>query len=164
MEKRLSRWGAGPKIIGGALVYGGVALGATYARPDIFEVQCLPRSVCIALGVILLALGVPMWLVSVTSVMKAYNRDRLVTSGLYAVVRHPLYSAWITLNLPGLALLFRSWPGLLMPFLAYAVFKLNIRVEDEYLRNRFGQAYVDYRARVNEIIPVPRFWRGGARP
>jgi N-acyl-D-aspartate/D-glutamate deacylase len=31
--------------------------------------------------------------------------------------------------------------------------------EDEYLERRFGQAYLDYRARVNEVIPLPRFWR-----
>jgi protein-S-isoprenylcysteine O-methyltransferase Ste14 len=163
MGKRLSRWGAGPRTIGGALGYGAVALAATYAWPGIFELRWLPRNVCITLGVILLAVGVPMWLVSVTAVMRAYNRDQLVTSGLYAIVRHPLYSAWITLILPGLALVFRSWLGLPMPLLAYAIFKLNIRLEDDYLRNRFGQAYIDYRARVNEIIPVPRFWRGRTR-
>jgi protein-S-isoprenylcysteine O-methyltransferase Ste14 len=62
-------------------------------------------------------------------------------------------------NLPGIAFLTRSWPLFLMPLVAYAVFKLLIHREDEYLERRFGQAYLDYRARVNEVIPVPRFWR-----
>jgi protein-S-isoprenylcysteine O-methyltransferase Ste14 len=26
------------------------------------------------------------------------------------------------------------------------------------LERRFGQTYLDYRARVNEVIPIPRFW------
>jgi protein-S-isoprenylcysteine O-methyltransferase Ste14 len=80
------------------------------------------------------------------------------TAGVFALVRHPLYSAMIVLNLPGIALLTRSWPLFLMPLVAYTVFKLLIHREDEYLDRRFGRAYLDYRARVNEVIPIPRFW------
>jgi protein-S-isoprenylcysteine O-methyltransferase Ste14 len=109
-------------------------------------------------GGILLALGVPMWLTGAISVMRAYNRDQLVTSGVFGLVRNPVYSAMIVLNLPGIALLTRSWPLFPMPLVAYTVFKLLIHREDEYLERRFGQAYLDYRARVNELIPVPRFW------
>jgi protein-S-isoprenylcysteine O-methyltransferase Ste14 len=43
---------------------------------------------------------------------------------------------------------------------AYTIFKLLIHREDEYLERRFGQAYLDYRARVNEVVPLPRFGRG----
>jgi len=35
--------------------------------------------------------------------------------------------------------------------------------EDRYLQQRFGEAYLEYRARVNELIPVPRFWRRSAK-
>jgi hypothetical protein len=83
--------------------------------------------------------------------------DWPVTSGVFGLVRHPVYSAWIVFNIPAIALLFRSWPLLLTPLLAYAVFKLSIRTEDEYLESRFGPEFLDYRARVNELIPVPRF-------
>jgi protein-S-isoprenylcysteine O-methyltransferase Ste14 len=98
-----------------------------------------------------------MWLVGAVTVMRAYNRDRLVTSGIFALVRHPIYAAWITLIFPGLALLTRSWPMLLTPWIAYAIFRRLIHREDEYLEQRFGQAYRDYRRRVNEVIAVPRF-------
>ena len=96
--------------------------------------------------------------VSVRSVMGAYKEDQLATGGLLAIVRHPIYSAWIVFILPGLAFLSQSWPMLLTPLVAYAVFKVLIHREDEYLEERFGEAYLDYRARVNELIPVPRFW------
>jgi protein-S-isoprenylcysteine O-methyltransferase Ste14 len=82
------------------------------------------------------------------------------TAGVFAVVRHPVYSSAIVLSLPGIALLTRSWPLLLMPLVAYAVFKVLIHREDEYLERRFGQAYLDYRARVNEVVPIPRFGKG----
>jgi len=97
-----------------------------------------------------------MWLTAGVTVMRGYQRDQLLTTGVFAVCRNPVYAAWIVLILPALTLLTRSWPLMLTPLVAYAVFKLLIHVEDDYLRQRFGPAYLDYRARVNEIIPIPK--------
>jgi protein-S-isoprenylcysteine O-methyltransferase Ste14 len=135
-----------------------VAWAATRTWPDVCLLRWPPYAVFATAGGILLALGVPMWLTGAISVMRAYNRDQLVTSGVFGLVRNPVYSAMIVLNLPGIALLTRSWPLFLMPLVAYTVFKRLIHREDEYLERRFGQAYLDYRARVNEVIPLPRFW------
>jgi protein-S-isoprenylcysteine O-methyltransferase Ste14 len=158
MEKRLSRWGIGPRTFLPTAAYGVVAGAATYAWPDACLLRWPPYAVFATVGGILLALGMPMLLTAGITLRPAYNRDELVTSGVFAVVRHPIYSAMIVLNLPGIALLTRSWPLFLMPLVAYVVFKLLIHREDEYLERRFGRAYFDYRARVNELIPIPRFW------
>jgi len=88
--------------------------------------------------------------------MRAYNRDELITSGAFGICRHPVYSAWILFNLPGLALLTASWPFLIMPLVANTVFKSLIGKEDDYLRERFGKPYLEYRARVNELFPTLR--------
>ena len=158
METRLSRWGIGPRTFLPTVAYGVLAGAATYAWPDVCLLRWPPYAVLATVGWILLAMGVAMWLTGVITVMRAYNRDELVTSGVFAVVRHPVYSSAIVFNLPALGLLTRSWPLLLTPLVPYAVFKLLIHREDEYLERRFGQAYLDYRARVNEVIPLPRFW------
>jgi protein-S-isoprenylcysteine O-methyltransferase Ste14 len=159
MGERLSRWGIGPRISLSAVAYGVAAGIVTYAFPAACLLAPLHHVAVVTFAVILIVLGVPMWLVGAVSAMRAYNHDQLVTSGIFSVVRHPIYSAWIVLLLPGLALLSRSWPLLLTPFVAYAVFKRLIHREDEYLARRFGQAYLDYRMRVGEILPIPRFWR-----
>jgi protein-S-isoprenylcysteine O-methyltransferase Ste14 len=158
VEKRLSRFGIGPRMLLSAVAYAAVAGAATYAWPDACLLRWPPYAVFATVGWILLAMGGAMWLAAVVTVMRAYNRDELVTSGVFALVRHPVYSSAIVFNLPALALLTRSWPLFLTPLVAYAVFKLSIHREDEYLERRFGQAYLDYRARVNEVIPIPRFW------
>ncbi|HXR36556.1 MAG TPA: isoprenylcysteine carboxylmethyltransferase family protein, partial [Candidatus Binataceae bacterium] len=116
----------------------------------------IPYRVLLIPGLLLLLLGLPMWLCAVLSVMRAYNRDQLVTSGVFGICRHPVYAAWIVLNLPGLTLLTRSWPLMITPLVAYLVFKLLIGKEDDYLRRRFGNQYLEYRAKVNELIPTPR--------
>lgn len=156
MEKRLSRFGVGPKINISATGYAVLAGAATYVWPDACLLRSVPYRVFLIPGVLLLALGIPMWLFAVVSVMRAYNRDQLVTSGAFAVCRHPVYAAWIVLILPALTLLTRSWPLMITPLVAYAVFKLLIGVEDDYLRQRFGPAYLEYRAKVNELIPGPK--------
>jgi protein-S-isoprenylcysteine O-methyltransferase Ste14 len=158
LKNRLSRWGIGPHIAAGAITYAAGAGAATHRWPDVCQMRTLPGAVFVAVGLLLLAIGVPMLVVSVRSVMRAYEQDQLATGGLLALVRHPIYSAWIVFILPGLAFLSRSWPMLVTPLVAYAVFKLRIHCEDEYLVQRFGEAYIEYRHRVNELFPISRSW------
>ncbi len=159
VSNRLSRWGVGPRILATAAAYAALGGAATCLWPTVCRISWPPPAVFVTAGLMLLVLGVPMWLIAVRAVMRAYNSDRLVTAGVFGLVRHPVYSAWIVFNIPAIALLFRSWPLLLTPLLAYAVFKSSIGTEDEYLEQRFGQQYLDYRARVNELIPIPKFRR-----
>ena len=108
------------------------------------------------MAAVLLIAGISMLVIAARAVTRAYNNDQLVTSGILALVRNPIYSAWLVFIIPGLALLGRSWPLLLTPVIGYAVFKRLIHREDEYLRQRFGKTYLDYRAQVSELIPIPR--------
>lgn len=153
----MSRWGVGPKIFVPCLIYALATWAATSAWPDALELRRLP-DFARTIGAVLAASGVLMWIASIITLERAYTRDRLVTSGVFALARHPLYAAWIMLIFPGLAFLTGSWPMLLTPCIGYAIFKHVIHVEDDYLERRFGLAYLEYRRRVNEIIPVPRFW------
>ena len=157
MEQRLSRWGIGPKTLVPSVLYTLAAWAGTRAWPEVFRMRS-SSDLIPAAGYILTALGVLFWLLGIATVMKAYGEDRLVTSGIFAVVRHPVYAGWITLIFPGLALVSRSWLMLLTPVVGYLIFKRLVHIEDEYLERRFGQPYRDYRARVNEVIPIPRFW------
>ena len=86
----------------------------------------------------------------------AFQRTELVTTGIFGIVRNPIYSAWIIFIIPGLVIYSRSIPALLTPFVAHLAFKFSIHVEEEYLEEKYGQAYREYRSRVNEIIPWPR--------
>ena len=162
MNHRLSFFGIGPKIAGITLAYAAVAGLARRLQPDACLLRPVPFAVSVGAATVLFAIGIPMLVVAATSAARAYQRDQLATSGLFAIVRHPIYSAWIVFLLPGLAILSRSWPLLFMPLVAYIVFKLSIVREDAYLEQRFGSAYLGYRARTNELIPIPRARRKAA--
>ena len=82
---------------------------------------------------------------------------RLVTSGPYAVVRHPIYLGlidftigsalyWNDVSLLGVALLFVIW------------FIAQIRIEERLFSMHFGSEWEDYRARTPALFPrvLPR--------
>jgi protein-S-isoprenylcysteine O-methyltransferase Ste14 len=159
MAERLSRFGVGPKIVAAVFVCAIAAWFVSNEFPRLCLIPALRSPVVRAFAWLLVGFGLVLWLAGAVTVMRAYDRDELVTSGPYAIVRHPMYSAWIVLIMPGLTLLTTSWPLLAAPLAAYAVFKRLIHREDEYLAKRYGRRYLDYRLRVHEIIPVPQFRR-----
>lgn len=78
--------------------------------------------------------------------------ERLVTSGPFALCRNPMYLGHL-IFLAGLALGLRSWLGAV--FLIVTVFRLarRVRRDEARLAERFGEAYLEYRARVRRWIP-----------
>jgi protein-S-isoprenylcysteine O-methyltransferase Ste14 len=75
----------------------------------------------------------------------------LVETGIYGVVRHPIYSALIAGCL-GWALLCNNTPTLLLALAAPVLFDLKARREERALRQRFP-AYARYQQRVRRFIP-----------
>jgi protein-S-isoprenylcysteine O-methyltransferase Ste14 len=90
---------------------------------------------------------------NVSSAMGAqlYADHRLVTSGPFAVVRHPMYVGGIMAEL-GALLLFRSWAAALVALQA-PVLIVRARREEEALAAEFGAAWAAYCARVPGWLP-----------
>src|SRR5665647_3013607 len=108
-----------------------LALGATFPALRIGE---RPPEALATLAGILMAAAVVVWIVVIHEVRPAHFAGRLVTGGLFAHVRNPIYSAFIFLECPGLALLAWSWPGLALPLVAYALYRRWIPLEEARLQ------------------------------
>jgi protein-S-isoprenylcysteine O-methyltransferase Ste14 len=156
MTREISRWGVGPSIVLSAGAWAAVAGLATWLWPELCMLKTVPFSVCLVAGIVLLIVGIPMLVVAARAATLAYNSDSLATTGIFSLVRNPIYSAWIVFIIPGLVVLSRSWPLLLTPLVAYIVFKIRIRRENNFLERHFGDDYRKYKAQVNELIPFPR--------
>ena len=90
--------------------------------------------------------------------------DSLNTTGMYSVVRHPLYFGnfiiWMGLSLP-----LESWQFSLMVALIFVLYYERIcYCEEEFLRQRFGPQFFDWAARTPAFIPRIRAWRPPALP
>jgi protein-S-isoprenylcysteine O-methyltransferase Ste14 len=77
---------------------------------------------------------------------------RLVTTGVYGVIRHPSYLGLLIGSL-GWVLAFRSWVGVLLTALLIPPLIARIHAEERLLRSHFGAEYDAYRARTSRLIP-----------
>ncbi len=95
---------------------------------------------------------------------------QLVTNGVYAYVRHPLYAASYVFIAGGLATILHHAPH---PVIAVALVPVAYvlgfsafvaRREGAMLEEQFGDRYRAYRARVHPFLPLRRFepWSGDA--
>ncbi len=110
----------------------------------------------LALGIILCAVGAIFWFGSAIPVEKAFRAHRLVTSGVFRLSRNPLYTAFIVFIAPGAAFIANNLLLLIVAPVMFVVFKLQIGKEEEYLRQEFGDDYLDYEAEVPQLIPFVR--------
>ncbi|HET8899182.1 MAG TPA: isoprenylcysteine carboxylmethyltransferase family protein [Rhodanobacteraceae bacterium] len=114
-------------------------------------------------GVVLLCLGVSLDLAAMhamhrarTNVLPHRGAQHLVTTGVFAFSRNPIYFG-NTLALVGVALALRL-PWLLVTTLIVAVLvdRLAIRREERHLSARFGAAFTDYARRVPRWLGIRR--------
>lgn len=81
------------------------------------------------------------------------ENHRLVTNGVYRIVRHPMYSA-LGLYSVGQALALPNWvagPSYLVPL--GILFAFRVRHEERMMRDQFGADYVTYASRTKRLIP-----------
>ncbi len=83
------------------------------------------------------------------------TRDRhvLVTDGLYAYVRHPMYSSFI-LSAAAQLLLLQNWIAGPIGLVGIGIlFFLRVPREEQVMIETFGEAYRDYMRRTARIVP-----------
>ena len=157
MSERMTLWGVGPKFTLFSVLYLALMLTIHYISYPLFVMRGIPYALLIVAGILLLAVGVPIWVAASKEVDRAYEGGYLATQGVYALCRHPAYGNAIFFTIPGILLFFRSWLLLTVPVAMYILFRLFIGKEEAYLRQAFGKAYLEYAREVNAAFP--RLWK-----
>lgn len=139
--------GSGHRI--GLLELPFLAVGLTLntMRPEIFTVGG-PPSWLQALSVATLIPGVTIWLWSVVLILTKVPRHELITTGPFALVKHPLYTGVSLLVLPWVGFLFDSWLGVVLGAVLYAGSRVFAPAEEREVADSFGAAWEEYRDKV----------------
>ncbi|MCL5109546.1 MAG: isoprenylcysteine carboxylmethyltransferase family protein [Chloroflexi bacterium] len=153
----------GPVYVLSGLAYFGLCLALW--RPIRLTLPPSSRTLALILGPLLyfpglalilwgrLTLG-EMYNVSSGLGVQLYANHRLVTTGPYALVRHPMYLGLRLATLGGL-LIYRTWTCAFLVLNAFAL-EVRARREEEALAAVFGVEWAVYRRRVPAWIPRVR--------
>lgn len=80
------------------------------------------------------------------------DRTELVTEGIYRISRNPAFLGFDLVYL-GILMAFFNWLLFAVSVFAVVMFHLQIvNVEEDFLLSVFGDAYVEYRKKVNRYL------------
>ena len=105
-------------------------------------------------GIIASSSGVVSFKRAGTSVnpMKPDSSSSLVCSGMYAFTRNPMYLGFLLMIVGWSIYLSNVLAFLMVPFFIVYLNRFQIEPEERVLSARFGQEFIDYRARVRRWL------------
>ena len=80
------------------------------------------------------------------------EQHELIQSGPYRIVRHPIYTGLLLAYL-GTAIVHGELRGFVGFFLLLLGFGSKLRMEETFMVQQFGNAYLDYKRRVKALVP-----------
>ncbi len=117
----------------------------------------------IVIGAILIIVGVVIIYLGIKGLRLRYSRDSydkikegLVTTGIYAYTRNPMYFGAIIMIL-GWFLVFPFTFILISTFLFLVLFYITARSEEKQLQEKYGRKFLEYKRKVPLFIPYPKF-------
>ena len=116
------------------------------------------RWIFILIGILCFAIGIILWLraVIIDKLDTHIIKNELVTTGVYAYVRNPVYSAFMFVC-TGVLLIYGNLVLLLLPIIYWGFMTVLMKsTEEKWLEDLYGQEYIQYLQRVNRCIP----WKG----
>ncbi|HSR32763.1 MAG TPA: isoprenylcysteine carboxylmethyltransferase family protein, partial [Anaerolineae bacterium] len=111
--------------------------------PSLFSVGG-PSTTLKLISVIMLIPGVTIWIWSVVLILTKVSQGELITTGPYALVKHPLYTGVALLVLPWIGFLLNSWLGAVIGAIVYIGSRLFSPEEEKALSNTFGATWDEY--------------------
>lgn len=141
-----------------AFFYFYLVFAAAFNFPTVSRQELFHSGIVSWLGVLLCLAGLLLVFLTLVSFGKSFrvgidqdHPDKLVTTGIFAFSRNPIYVAF-ALVLLGQFLVFSNWILLVYMVAAIWLFHRQVSREEDYLRDHYGQQYSDYCDRVRRYL------------
>ena len=141
-----------------ALFYFYLVFAHTFNWPTVSKQEFFDSETLSWVGVFFCLAGLSLLLWSLVSFGQSFrvgidveNPDKLITNGVFAFSRNPIYVAFAFV-LIGQFLIFSNW--ILLAYLSAGVWLFHRQVlrEEEYLKKHYGKEYLDYCNRVRRYL------------
>jgi protein-S-isoprenylcysteine O-methyltransferase Ste14 len=160
-SKQMTRWGVGPEFTIISLIYAAIIFAIQNTLLNELRFTVFTRLINHLLAIILIGIGLIVFFMSAWTIDKYYFKSRLCKRGVYAYLRHPIYGSWISFIVPGVIVLRGSILGITIPLFMYFVFRILIPIEENYLLDKFGDEYIEYKSNVWSVFP--KIWSNRAK-
>ena len=141
-----------------ALFYFYYAFAAAFNWPAVSTQKFFHSEIASWGGVLLCLMGLLLFLWSLISFKQSFrvgidtdDPDRLITDGVFAFCRNPIYVAFAII-LIGEFFIFSNWLNLIYISAGAWLFHRQVLREEEYLNAHYGQAYREYCNRVRRYF------------
>ena len=142
--------GSGDKVVLFTLPFLVVGLVLNNLYPEWFSVGGPPLALKI-ISVIFLILGIILWIWSVYLILAHTTKNELITTGPFALVKHPIYTGVALLVIPWAVFLGNSWLGVVIGGAMYIGCRIFAREEEKLLAETFGEGWKEYNKKI--VIP-----------
>lgn len=141
-----------------ALFYFYVVFAAAFDWPPVIRQVFFDSWIMAWVGVVLCITGLSLLVWSVASFRQSFRvgidadrPDSLITDGIFAFSRNPIYVAFAMI-LMGEFFILPNWITLVYIVAATWLFHRQVLREEDYLHQHYGQAYVDYCRQVRRYV------------
>lgn len=141
-----------------AFFYFYIVFAAAFGFPNVSRQEFFQSEISSWAGVCFCLAGLIVLFLSLVSFGRSFRigidvvrPDELITTGIFAVSRNPIYVAFGFVLL-GQFLLFPNWILLLYMVAGVWLFNRQVLLEEGYLRAHYGQQYMEYCARVRRYL------------
>ncbi len=113
------------------------------------------KPVAIIIGFLLIFIGVAVWIyaVIIQRISREISSGNLVTTGIYSIVRNPIYLAFLCVC-TGVLITTHNVYLLIFPVVFYIFLTILMKqTEEKWLLEKFGTEYAEYCKHVNRVIP-----------
>lgn len=154
-KNHLPLYGVGPIYV--YAIIAATTAGILCSQFKIIPYACVPiiKTILLIMGVLLIVMGVTLWVSAVfrAKIDDGITNNKLVTSGVYALVRNPIYSAFLFFC-TGVLMIYGNLWLLILPVLYWMFLTVLMKcTEEKWLKNLYGVEYEEYCRRVNRCIP-----------
>jgi protein-S-isoprenylcysteine O-methyltransferase Ste14 len=141
-----------------ALFYFYLVFASTFSLPTLSKQVFFHSEIISWIGVLFCLAGLSLLLWSLVSFGLSFrvgidteHPDKLITTGVFAVSRNPIYVAFAFILL-GQFLIFPNWILLVYLVAAIWLFHRQVLREEDYLKKHYGQEYLEYSSRVRRYL------------